>query len=167
MGSGGLTMPRLLLFGVCQKAIMDRQSSLVSMIEIISRLQLIIPAGNPLPADTIGPVQWGTAASLLPEDGDEGKVFQTQVEIFSPSGEKKIEIPGEPFTAADRAVQTITNAFGFPIGEAGVYSIKLFLREVSKDDWKEIFNYPLEVIYTEQKGEEDEADAEQPEEATA
>lgn len=154
-------MPRLLLFGVCQKAIMDSQSNLVSMIEIVSRLQLIIPAGNPLAPDTIAPVQWGTVASLLNEDGDEGKIFQTQIEVFSPSGEKKLEIPGEPFPLIDRAVQTITNAFGFPIGEAGVYSIKLFLREVSKDDWKEIANYPLVIAHVEKNGEEDEADTEQ------
>lgn len=160
-------MPRLLLFGVCQKAIMDRQNNLVSMIEIVSRLQLITEAGNPLPREAVGPVQWGTVASLLPEEGDKDKVHQTQIEVFSPSGEKKLDIPGEPFTLVDRAVQTITNASGFPIGEAGVYSIKLLLREVSSDDWTEIANYPLEVIHIEKKGEEDEADAEQTAEATA
>ena len=145
-------MPSLLLFAICQKAIIDKQDGLVSMIGIINGISMQVTPGESILPDSVVPLPWATVASWLRSPEDEEKTFQIKIEILSSGGEIKLSVEGEPFKMYQRTVQTTVSGFGFPVEQQGIYPIKLLLREVGVDSWEEISSFPFEVIFLTQQG---------------
>jgi len=141
-------MPRLLLFGLCQKAIIDRQEGAVSMIALLGKLRIQTDSEElEFPNSTL-PIQWSAVASWGQEQEDGEKLFQTKIELYSPSGDLKFTAGGQPFVMNEWSIQSVIMGFGLPYSEQGVYTAKLFLREDGIEDWKEVSSYPfhLQVI---------------------
>ena len=141
-------MPRLTFFGVCQKAIVDRQDGNVSMISLLHSITVQIAGEEELPEDAAVPALWATVATWLREPSDEGRTFQSRVELLSPSGELAIPpIDGEPFNPVTITNTTITNAMGLPASQPGRYTVRVSLREVGTAEWHEAGAIPLEIVY--------------------
>src|SRR5947209_18596346 len=121
-------MPRLIMFGVCQKAIVDRDQGGVSMISLMSVFQLRTVAGLPSAPDLVIPLAWATVASWFREDDDAEHEFQPRIDVVWPNGEVAVEIPGSPFRMGHPAVQSVTNQIGLPVGQQGLYSMRIYLR---------------------------------------
>jgi len=142
-------MPRLLLFGLCQKAIIDRQEGAVSMIALIGKLRIQTDSeAAEFPNSTV-PIPWSAVASWVQEQDDGEKLFQTKIELYLPSGELKFTADGQPFVMNDWSIQSLIMGFGLPYSEQGVYTVKLFLREDGVEDWNEVSSYPfhLQIIH--------------------
>ncbi len=149
-------MPKLLFFGICQKVLEDSQERLISMINLMSGFRLGVRAKEPVPPAASVPMAWAAVCSWLRASEDEGKTFQPKTEIVSPSGEIKISSEGQPFAMKEGALHTWVVGQGFPVAEQGIYSIKLFLREVGTEAWEEVSSFPFDVMHIEQKDEPDE-----------
>lgn len=140
-------MPRLMFFGTCQKAIIDRSDGNVSMIGLLHSIVIKMPAASVLPDDALVPATWASVASWVREADDQEKTFQSKVELFSSSGEIFTTVEGDPFTIHTPSYSTTTNSNGFPVGQQGIYTIKVSLKEVGEDQWEEKGSCTIEVSH--------------------
>jgi hypothetical protein len=144
-------MPRLIFFGVCQKAIIDRQDGNVSLITLLNSITVQVLGDTQIPHDAMLTAQWSTAATWHREPDDDGKTFQSRIELVFPSGEMATPpIFGEPFESVAITNTTVTSANLLPIGEAGEYTVRISLREVGTNDWQDAGNIPLDIEYQRQ-----------------
>lgn len=136
-------MPRLLLFGICQKAIVDRSDETVSLIALIPGITVQLDSKGAIP-DYIA-MFWGGAAIWLRIPEDDGKTYEQRVTIVSPSG-KEVGGTSYTFSLLNRTQQNIISGNQFPSAEAGEYDIQLWLREVGEEnEWQRITSYPIEI----------------------
>ena len=140
-------MPQLIFFGSCQKAIIDKRDGSVSMITLLHSMKIQVPIGILVPEDAAASVTWATVATWFRSEEDEDKTFQPKIEILYPSGDVFLSIEGEPFILQEVSYTTTTNSNGFPIGQQGIYTIRVLLREVSEEKWEEKGSCPVEVSH--------------------
>jgi hypothetical protein len=146
-------MPKLLIFAPCQKAIVDRTDSLMSLIGVFHGFVLndIIkgdaPTDEPLPADAKIPMQWAIGTEWLRLLDEEDKTFEQHIEIVSPDG-TRMEVNIQPFKMTHRTHQVVVLAGTFPIGVPGKQNLVLSLRESgTNDEWQKIAEYPIEITH--------------------
>ena len=77
--------------------------------------------------------------------GDIGKTFEQVVRVEDAAGRKLIETNVAVFELKIDTHNIINQVMGIPIGDAGLKSIKCFLREKGQPVWDEIGNYPITV----------------------
>lgn len=140
-------MPRLLVYGICQKAIIDREDSTVSMISILSGISVTVKAGIIEP-DAAILLPWGAVTTWLRLPDDENKAYEQKIDVLSPNG----DVSGEsvvPFVMNRRSHQNAVSVNGFPVGIQGEYKVRLWLRETQHQDqpWTIIADYPVEVTH--------------------
>jgi hypothetical protein len=147
-------MPRLIFFGVCQKAIIDKQDGNVSMITLLHSITVQIVGEEDLPADAMIQAPWATVATWWREPADEGRTFQPRVELLFPSDEHAIPpIDGDPFIPETVTYTTVTNAIGLPVARQGSYTVRVSLREVGSSEWHIAGTVPLEILFQRQEPE--------------
>jgi hypothetical protein len=133
-------MPRLLLFGPCQKAIIDQDDALVSMIAILAGVTVAAPVS----LDAAIQFPWAAVAVWERLIGDEDKAFEQQMQVVQPDdttiGDSVVQ-----FTFVKRTHQNVIRAMAFPVGQAGLHSLRLSIREVGSADWSVVAEYPVEV----------------------
>jgi hypothetical protein len=153
-------MPRLVLFGVCQKAIWDAEENSASLISLISGVY-VSPSdvkralneenqgGNQL---MIAPLRWAAVSVWRSEEGDAGKTFEQRIEIVDPlsriAGGGVVPFVLEP----PASVNTVrVNGDAVPIGAPGQLLFKLFLREVVEgSDWRVMAEYPVDINHAQE-----------------
>lgn len=153
-------MPRLIIFGICQKAIMDKLDNTISMIGLFNSVTVQIPAEENVPDNAMIQLSWSAIASWkrnLPED--DGKTFQQKVQVFLPNNELFASAIAESqlFGMEGTFSNIIQTSQGFPIGYQGSYTVKVYLREVKPDgseisEWEERGSAPFDIIYFIQEG---------------
>lgn len=151
-------MPKLLTFGVCRQAIINRDDGAISLINLISSVTILRPDDQIIPSDANMPFDWGGAAVWLRLDEDAGKAFEQNNQLVSPDG-NITDLGVSVFRLDARLVSNVLKAQGFPIGQAGTVTLKVNLREVGKEqEWKTFAEYPIEVIHqtTEEAAQEEE-----------
>lgn len=143
-------MPRLVLFAVCEKAVIDQQTNVVSLLSLLENINVQIPAGSIVPANAAIPITWATATilQLLPEDT--GKTFEQRTAFVNNVGMTQIETPIAPFQFKPAAIfhRIVSTIVGMPIGSAGLQSVKCLLREKGTTNWTEIGSYPIQINWT-------------------
>jgi len=148
-------MPNLLTFGVCRQAIIDRDNGSVSLINLVNTLTLLLDSAQDIPPDANSPIEWSVVTAWLRLDGDEGKTFLQRQLLISPDG-KTVEAGAASFTfdpAIDsRIMTTVVKANSFPVGQSGIVTVKVDLREERNEQWETIANYPIEIKHQIQEG---------------
>lgn len=140
-------MPRLLLFAPCQKAIIDRDETLISMIAILHGIGISAPTGEEVPANASTQVNWATVSIWLRTPGDEDRTFEQRLEVVSPDGVVQGHVDTS-FTMTMRNHQNLTGGNTFPVGLPGEYTLRLLLREVGAENaWQMISEYPFVVTH--------------------
>lgn len=138
-------MPRLILFGMCKKAITDRNDSTVSLITLL--YGITANSEEPIPPDAAIPFDWSVVTAWVRSPEDEGKTFEQRIEIHMPDGTTTGEAV-TTFKVSARSHSNTINGNAFPVGQVGEYQIQLWLREVAEgEDWEHIADYPFEVIH--------------------
>jgi hypothetical protein len=142
-------MPRLLLFGACQKVIVDRDESLISMIAILSGFKVQVPKDEEIPPDALIAVPWGIVTIWLRKPEDEGKNYEQRIEVILPSGQVHGGIV-QSFSMTLRTHQVTTKGESFPMGSPGEYLFRLSLRDVGEEnEWQIVSDYPVEIQHVE------------------
>ena len=122
-------MPKLYIFVVCEKVIID-QAGVASLIGLFNKMVVSIPEEtSEIPANAVAPKEWVVFAGWLYQEEDEGKEYTQNVEIFYPDGSVFIPKQSTKFIMnKSRKIQNVgTQIVGFPLGQQGQYPIRMWL----------------------------------------
>ena len=140
-------MPRLLTFGVCQKAIVSKFDDSISMINLLFGCTVTLDDLIPI-QDVAVPFEWAAVSAWLIESNDNNKTYEQKINIYYPNGASAGEsIIAFKFNA--RSHQNMIASNNFPVGQAGEYILRLSVRELAneEEEWKIVSEYPFEVIH--------------------
>ncbi len=139
-------MPRLLLFVPSEKAILSAEENTVSLISVLEEINV----SKPPDSNTVVPLRWSVVALWQQLANEEGKTYEQRTSLVFPDGKETAEaILRLEFDK--QKYRTTVNINAFPVGQEGTYTLKIWLREVGDDPWKEITNYPIIVTYLDGK----------------
>jgi hypothetical protein len=141
-------MPRLLVFAACESVLIDGDDNSASLISLLEGVTVGIE--GELPEDARLPWKWIVFSLWRKEEGDEGKAFEQNVQLVSPSGKPGVENIA-PFVMQKTSHRIKLGYRELPIGEFGVWSVNLSFREVGVGEWKQVTSYPIGVIRSEEK----------------
>jgi hypothetical protein len=145
-------MPSLLIFGICEKAIIDRETNQVSMINIINGAT-VQPIEGEFAADAVIPMPWACVSTWQKEPDDEGKTFEQRLDLVKPNDET-LHLSDLPFKMSQERHQNYVASNGFPVGQTGKYQVQIWLREIEEGkEWELLREYPLLIAHNLQKGE--------------
>ena len=146
-------MPKLILFGICEKSLLDPVENRVSMIGLTNSLAIQIPNDVDVTPNTVAPIAWVAVTTWFLEPEDQKKTFLQKIQVISPSNELALpEAEGRPFQMGDYTVNNTQLFTGFPIGEEGTYNIRVSLRELDTEgtplgEWQERGSVPFALVY--------------------
>lgn len=144
-------MPKLLTFGICRQAIVDNETGSVSLINLINNLTINQQTDQTIQPDVRGSFEWGVVTAWLRVDEDEGKTFDQRQTVTTPDGETTDQAETN-FTfdnnSESRILTSIAKVTGFPIGQAGIVTVTVDLRESGREsEWEMVAEYPVEVFH--------------------
>jgi len=114
----------------CEKVIIAKEADVPSLIGLISRLILTVPADTDIPKDAVAPKEWFVFSIWDSEPGDEQREFVLCTQVVYPDKTQfgqigKLKIPVEP----KKRSQMLIQLQGFPIGQAGTYTVRTWVEE--------------------------------------
>jgi hypothetical protein len=118
---------------VCEKVIYS-QEAIASLINLFGKIAIVTPANQEeMPRNAVAPKEWAVFSRWNTEPGDELKEYFVCTQVFypdqSPFGEvHRSKIAVEPSRPAQLNVQMV----GFPIGQAGTYTAKVWVEESAR-----------------------------------
>jgi hypothetical protein len=117
---------------------------------MISVLQgLWIAGGDKIPTALQAAVGWDVVTLWFRSPEDEGRTFEQDVMLFAPDGTMSSHTKLQ-FSMTLPFHRTVSHVFGFPVGQAGQYSLELKLKDM-KDEATFIqhHTYPLLLSHRE------------------
>jgi hypothetical protein len=142
-------MPRLLVFLPAEKVLIDSGDNSLTIVGVLSSIEVGIQKDTSLPENAGVPMQWATITIWRIEDpSEDGVTFQQRVELVSPSGKRTLEstmdfVLPEGVSHRNRSIMQ-----GFPIGEPGQYTLRLSVRKLNVDeDWRYVADYPIKLSH--------------------
>jgi hypothetical protein len=149
-------MPRPLIFAACDNVLIDRDDNSASLISLIEGVTVSIE--GEIPEDARLPMRWFVFCLWHKEAGDEGKRFEQNIRIISPSGKVGKE---NPFPVVmEKSNHRIKLAVqDLPIGEFGEWTLTLSLREADSGEWKQVASYPFNITRGEVSNEQAQPEA--------
>lgn len=123
-------MPRLILFAVCEKVILDNagNASIINLMhgmEVASTQQGSII--GPIPKNAVSPTPWSIYAIWKPTVDDPGKEFSEKIEILWPDRTVFNSVTAPFRFEANRNHQNTANVLGFPVGQMGDVIISMWV----------------------------------------
>ena len=139
-------MLRLLLFVPCEKIITDFDHT-VSLISILESITVSGEIANEIAPNAALPMQWVVSILWAREiDVIEPIEFEGKVDVIAPNGEALM---------SGAILFTVSNEFSsfrnnikfpaFPIGQQGVFLLKLSGKKVNDKKWEQFGDYPIHV----------------------
>jgi hypothetical protein len=113
---------------VCEKVIYS-QDGVASLINLFHKV-VVAATNQEIPANAVAPKEWAVFSTWDTDPGDELKEYFVCVQVFypdqSPFGEVgRAKVPIERGKGAQMNVQML----GFPVGQAGRYTVKTWVEE--------------------------------------
>ena len=122
-------MPKLYVFAICEKVVMDKddRASLITLFNQITAQ--ILPTSPEIPPNAVVPKEWWAFSSWETEPEDDGKEYRQMIQLLYPNGEPFGPPVGATFSPSSGKThnQVAINAPGFPIGQEGPYTLKMWL----------------------------------------
>lgn len=140
-------MPNLLLFAACQKAIIAEQDQSLSVIALLSDIQIATPEGSQIPIDLRAPDKWDIVVVWARKDEDLNGKYEQLIEFVMPNGEKPITSEVE-FDMSVPLARNILNVIGIPVGQPGRCVLRLSIRPARSDEeWEQVAEYPITIAH--------------------
>ena len=140
-------MPKILIFVPCDKVIVSEQDNTTSIVSIIEAFNIAIPEGIDLPEVASIPLTWHVLSFWERLAGEENRHFEQLVELSLPDG--KVAFGGSmtlDFKPESKRFRAVSSIIGFPVSSAGVYLLKLSVREIGQDNaWQPIADYNIYI----------------------
>lgn len=138
-------MPKLLLFVPCEKVLIDQQGS-ISIISLLQELKVQVAENGPTPpANAKAAVKWDVLTIWERTDDDFGKTYEQRIALFEPNGEPTEISAIAPIETEKGSHRNVATIFGFPIGLAGRYALRLWLSENGVETPKPLAEYAIKV----------------------
>jgi hypothetical protein len=135
---------------LCSRAILDRDTNSVSLIDIVEEITI---QGPVLPSEEGGTSAFTITMALVSlwrrDPEDQPTKGQARVLLFAPNGE-----PLKEFSvySIDLSEKLRMRAFGnipvFPFRGPGSYHFSIQLQDEREEEWKEVASIPLRLIVT-------------------
>ena len=141
-------MPKLLVFAVCEKIIVD-DSGNATLITLLNEIHIALPTdGTVLPPDALAPKEWAVFAMWAVEQEDFGHDFVQEMEMSFEDGTifKKQSLPFHVKPDVRVAVNR-ANIIGFPIGKQGSFTVTVWLRGDGTNIDRDKHSYPVFVVH--------------------
>lgn len=119
---------------VCEKVIIDKnQDGVASLIALFSKIIATVPADSPeIPANAAIPKDWAIFSSW-DSDPSDAKEYALCTQILYPDKSQFGEMNKIPvLIEANKRAQVVANVQGFPIGQAGQYTVRTWLEDSGK-----------------------------------
>jgi len=132
----------------CEKVIMAG-GDLPSLIGLFSKLTVAIPPDAPaIPPNALSPKEWFVFSSWHTEPGDELREYIYCMHILFPDGTSFGEITRKPIRIErGKRAQVTASLPGFPIGQIGFYTVKVWIEENQRTVVEPIeFQIELEIV---------------------
>jgi hypothetical protein len=143
-------MPKLLIFAACEKAIIDQQTKVVSLLSLLENVNVQFkPGAPPPPSNAAIPMMWAVVSIFKALPGDVGKTFEQRTTMEDGSATVLFQGPVAEFRLNQEGAshRIISQVNGMHIGTAGARLLKCYLREKGAADWCEVANYPMSVVW--------------------
>lgn len=121
-------MIRPYILAVCDRVILDANNT-ASLISLFNEIHVKVAAENAeIPGNAVAPKEWAvfTSWEYLPEDIGTGYIETIQVIYPDGTVYKEHQVPFE-LNENKRLHQVTLNIAGFPIGQEGMYHLKMWL----------------------------------------
>lgn len=138
-------MPKLLLFAACQKAIVEQQTNVLSLLSLIQHINVQVPVGATVPENAAIPMDWVAVSIWEQEHQDRGKTFEQRCLLVTGDNRVRLETLPAVFEFKDQQHRVLNQIAGLPIGTAGRHSLKCQIREQGQADWIDSGTYPITI----------------------
>lgn len=124
-----------------------------SLINLFSKMIVEVPSGVEIPKNAAGPKEWVVFSSWDVEREDENRNYFLCTVVLYPDGTQfgtigKIRIP----VVFGQRSQMIVRVLGFPLGQAGFYTVRTWIEENEKVIYQpREFKIELQVVYKHQE----------------
>jgi hypothetical protein len=125
-------MPKLMILAACERVLVDRATSLPSLINIFQRMNIQIQDA-PLPENAISPIRWAIF-TLWQHSPEEKDIEYTQrIEVIGPSGVKFAEMATKfKITEVDDLQsKNSIDIIGLPINTEGFLKVRVWLEGIA------------------------------------
>jgi len=114
----------------CEKVILSRDGDIPSLISLFSKIIVTPPAGVEIPPNAVGPRDWAVFSIWFTEPGDENIEYVLCTQLLYPDQTQfgdlsKTKVPIE----LNKRVQMLAQFNGFPLGQAGVYTVRTWIEQ--------------------------------------
>lgn len=139
-------MPKLIYFVACEKIVTSEEEKTASLISLLEQINSPAP-----PTDVEKPqaaMKWAVVSHWQKIPGDESKKYEQRTCLISPDEqEAAVAILEFGFTKEANFHRNVVSVMGFPLSPDGEYHVRLSVREVGKQDWTDLADYPILLIY--------------------
>ncbi len=137
-------MPKLLVFAVCEKVLIEDRGT-ANLIRIFDELTATIKEGTKVPKDAVGPTEWAIFTKWKKMPGDDDKEFVEVVQALWPDKTefKRLDVPFR-FPPDKSGQQLRREIVGFPVGQQGDVTLNMWL-EMDSQRMGEIHTWTLNI----------------------
>lgn len=134
---------------LCRKSIIDSETNNISLNDVFEQLSVNIDVStkNSVETKINIPVEFEVVSMWLNTTGQ--KIFKAEMEVnfVTPEGtivnslKQNIEVPNMA-----RRLRTRLKSLGLGVGDSGIYTFEVKIKEYGEDKFKTVAKIPLEVI---------------------
>jgi len=118
------------LMVVCEKVIFAQQSLMPSLINLFTKLTVAVPIAAEIPRNAVAPKEWVVFSQWDTERGDETREYIVCTHVLYPDQSSWGEVNRTKIDIVEgRPTSVYTQMVGFPIGQAGMYTVRVWIEE--------------------------------------
>ena len=133
---------------LCEKVIIA-QDGVPSLIGLFTKMTATVAIeADEIPKNAVVPKEWTVYSSWIPEPGDEAREYFHCVQVLYPDQSQFAEVSKNKIPVeANKRAQMYVQMLGFPIGQRGYYTVRVWIEEKGERVLGPIdLNLELEVI---------------------
>ncbi len=134
-------MPKLIFFLPCEKAIISQEDNTISLINVMQGINVPKPSVE----DAGAAISWFAVSAWQMIPGDANKTYEQRTNLQLPNGKETAESITRFDFSKVPSHRNIVRINGFPVGQAGVCTLNLFLRELGGGQWAQVADYQITV----------------------
>ena len=135
---------------VCSKSVIDSQSNVISLLEVLEQINITGPSVN-LPAGTAGyiPISFDVVSLWTREDENHPCRGLARINLIEPSGEILSSLEHDVDLRTNKGLRNITRIQGLPFRKLGRHWLQVQIRLEGQNNWQDKIKIPLDILQIE------------------
>jgi len=130
---------------ICSRALIDKESNNVSLVEVIEEVRLTPVKSNVEGAVTPFPVTIAWVTTWQREPIEHPGHSRGKDTILSPTGKVVVENEYPIDLSRYKRLRTRRNVANFPVSESGIYSFRTQIWNEEKNVWEAVSDIPVDI----------------------